>query len=245
MEGRLAVSEIFGPTLQGEGPSVGTPTIFLRLAGCDLACSFCDSAFTWNWKGTKFLHLKKFDKKKEVKVMSVSGITSTLLSIGADTKHLVISGGEPFLQQESLVPIVMQLKKLGWYIEIETNGKYIPSERITPYLDQINCSPKLPSSGFDNLHLQSIKFDSLQAIAAWGKAACFKFVVCKGSDIWEIQGIQKKTGILSSQIWLMPEGVTSESVIAHRKEVAELALKYNYKFTDRLHLHIWGSKRGY
>jgi len=86
----LKVNEIFGPTIQGEGKSSGMPCAFLRLSLCNLHCIWCDTPYTWNWKGTPFSHPEKFDQEKEIHIMSNEEILETLKTI--DVKNLVISG---------------------------------------------------------------------------------------------------------------------------------------------------------
>ena len=140
---KIKVNEIFGPTIQGEGRTVGKPVKFLRTAGCNLACVWCDTPYTWNWQGTDFEHPEKFDREKEIHDMSVDEIKTQLDQIGKDVKALVISGGEPMLQQNKLVPLLHLLKNDGYWVEIETNGTRAPSDEFLSLIDQINCSPKL------------------------------------------------------------------------------------------------------
>jgi len=147
---KLAVSEIFGPTIQGEGKTAGKPVVFLRLAGCNLACVWCDTPYTWNWIGTKFQHALKFNPKEQVKTLQMSDVLHQILEIGSQVKALVISGGEPLLQQQQLIPLLEALKAQGWWIEVETNGTIVPQSSFLALVDQVNCSPKLSNSGTDN-----------------------------------------------------------------------------------------------
>ena len=146
----IKVNEIFGPTIQGEGASAGRPVMFLRTSFCNLRCVWCDTPYTWNWKGTDYEHPDKFDPKKEVHDMTADEIVQQIQLNGKDIKALVISGGEPMLQQSKLIDVLRPLKQDGYWVEIETNGTIAPTQEFSDLIDQINCSPKLASSGADN-----------------------------------------------------------------------------------------------
>lgn len=162
---KLAVSEVFGPTVQGEGPSTGRPAVFLRLAGCNLACSWCDTPYTWDWTN--------YDKSKEVEVRPVASVfdevNDRLRQLrGSETALLVVTGGEPLLQAEALSALFNKLCRRGsnpMDVEVETNGTCYPinecddhtQERpLTPMWTWAGCrwfnvsynvSPKLSNSG--------------------------------------------------------------------------------------------------
>src|SRR4051795_10739521 len=106
----LVISEVFGPTWQGEGPSLGRRCGFVRLGRCNLACTWCDTPYTWDWT--------RFDPETELSRKAVSDICAELDAMGIDM--VVITGGEPLLQQRELVGLVDSLKQRGWRIEIET-----------------------------------------------------------------------------------------------------------------------------
>ena len=127
----LVVSEIFGPTFQGEGPSTGRRCLFLRLAGCTLACTWCDTPYTWDWRGVNGV---QFDPAREMKLLSVEEIVADLDRRGE--KFLVVSGGEPMLQLD--VPLVAALHAAGFQVAIETNGT-LP---VLDLLDWVCVSPK-------------------------------------------------------------------------------------------------------
>src|SRR5271170_594917 len=101
---KLKVNEIYGPVQQGEGKSSGLDVLFLRLSGCNLACSWCDTPYTWNWVGTKFVHPEKYDPMKEISFMDTNEVKVELDKL--NTKAVVISGGEPMLQQKPLLPLI-------------------------------------------------------------------------------------------------------------------------------------------
>lgn len=242
----ILVNEIYGPVKQGEGASAGNDVMFLRLAGCNLACIWCDTPYTWNWEGTVFKHPQKFDKKKEVHRMTVVQIINelyTCISGRNFEKALVLSGGEPMLQQNKLIPLLSNLKKEGWWIEVETNGTIVPTTEFIQNIDQFNCSPKTSNSGEDNPPKSRINEVALKTIALSGKGT-FKFVIQEEKDIPEIQEIISIGNIIPPQVWLMPEGRTKEEQIENQIKVHQLAKKHSYHFTPRLHVLEFGAKRG-
>jgi organic radical activating enzyme len=208
----LSVCEIFY-SIQGEGPSVGKPAVFLRLSGCNLRCAWCDSKFTW-------------------KRLPVSEITDIIKKIKKyPSKRLIITGGEPTLQQEGIVELLKKLK--GYTVELETNGS-IPF-KIGQYFEQINCSPKLESSGNKPYKLQ---------ILPSNKKVIYKFVIGKKSDLDEMKEYCKKYKIPKEKIYLMPLGITGEAISKISSWLIEICKKEGYNFSPRLHIIIWGNKRG-
>jgi 7-carboxy-7-deazaguanine synthase len=129
----LAVSEIF-ESIQGEGPSVGVPSVFLRLALCNLRCSFCDTPYTWDFK--------RFDRRAEVHEMKVAEVRDRVLAMRA--RNLVVTGGEPLLQREALAALLAELP--GHTVEVETAGTLLPGDALDACVTQWNVSPKLTSS---------------------------------------------------------------------------------------------------
>ena len=109
------MAEIF-ESLQGEGASAGAPAIFLRLAGCNLKCSFCDTPYTWD--------ATRFDLGRESNSLSIAEIVDSLGRFGS--QRLVVTGGEPLLQQRALEELLRELPEC-FIVEIETNGTITPS----------------------------------------------------------------------------------------------------------------------
>ena len=132
----LYVSECFGPTEQGEGKTAGKEVMFLRLAYCNLKCVFCDTPYTWQ---AKLL-------KTEVHKMTIEDVITKLQNRKV-IKSIVISGGEPLLQQKELISLCKWLRSTNWWIEIETNGTILPNKELVNLVNQFNCSPKLSNSG--------------------------------------------------------------------------------------------------
>jgi 7-carboxy-7-deazaguanine synthase len=237
----MKISEKIYQTFQGEGKSLGKPVLFLRTSGCNLACIWCDTPFTWNWVTSKFKHPKKYDKNKEIRIISVEDIIIELDSF--KVKNLVISGGEPMLQQQEIVELLTVLRSLGWWIEIETNGTIVPSDIFLHLIDQINCSPKLLNSGEDNHKYKRIVPSALKKLASSLKTN-FKFVVQNRRDIEEILNIINTYNIESPRVYLMPEGSTKEEQERIQLEIQAICLEYGFNFTPRLHILLFGDKRG-
>src|ERR1044072_5713610 len=100
---KLRISEIFY-SLQGEGKNIGTPVVFLRTALCNLKCTWCDTKYTWDWDN--------YDYKKEVKELDLASICEFIFSF--KVKHLVVTGGEPLLQQNRLAQVLSMVKPEGY-----------------------------------------------------------------------------------------------------------------------------------
>ena len=220
----LRVCEIFY-SIQGEGPSVGKPAVFLRLSGCNLRCTWCDSKFTWE----QLPFSKIADVVKEIKKYPV--------------KHLIITGGEPTMQQEGIVELLKKLK--GYTVELETNGS-IPL-KIGKMFNQINCSPKLESSGNKPYKLQILPSEKYQSkrsnVKGQMSKVIYKFVIGKKSDLNEMKEYCEKYKIPKDRTYLMPLGVTKETIGKTSAWLIETCKKEGYNFSPRLHIMIWGNKR--
>ena len=234
---QLIVSEIFGPTIQGEGASIGMPTMFLRLGICNLACDWCDTKYTWDWAN--------YDYTKELKRMSRQEVFNELLDKSKETPHvrrLVISGGAPMLQQSKWESIVDKLvTDLGWKVEVETAGTIAPTERVASLVSQFNVSPKLEHSG--NPVEKRYRPEVLRAFKNTDKAT-FKFVVRDVSDFEEIYAIVEGFSIELDKVFIMPEGQDPETISTRVNELVDRVVWEGYNLTTRLHVLLWGSKRG-
>jgi 7-cyano-7-deazaguanosine (preQ0) biosynthesis protein QueE len=221
----VIVSEIFGPTFQGEGPSAGQRAGFVRLGRCNLDCEFCDSRFTWDWAN--------YDPDRELSTWTAGDVLRRLESM--DVELVVITGGEPLLQQRRLVPLLEGCEARAWRVEVETNGTVAPGVEVS----QWNVSPKLANSGIalERRYRPVV----LRAFAATGRAV-FKFVVTTVDDLEEIQRMVDDCGL--DNVWIMPEGTDAETVIARLADLAEPVLARGWHLTPRLHILIWGDRRG-
>jgi 7-carboxy-7-deazaguanine synthase len=229
MTDALTVSEIFGPTFQGEGPQIGHRCGFVRLGRCNLACSWCDTPYSWDWS--------QYDPTVELSEQSVEAIVARLSTMAIDT--VVVTGGEPLLQQRRLVPLIGAFRRLKWKTHVETAGT-MAWDADGRLVDQWVVSPKLANSGMSAR--RRLRYDVLSQFAALG--AAFKFVVVEQDDLDEVAHIVGRAGVAARQVWVMPEGTTA-SVIANRTaELADAVLARGWNLTTRLHVLAWGDARG-
>ena len=218
-------------SLQGEGASTGTPSVFLRLALCNLACGWCDTKYTWQWQN--------YDYAQEVVSLDSGRVEEDILAYGCH--HLVITGGEPLIQQEELAPLVTSLKSIGFYCEVETNGTIAPSTQLCRDIAQWNVSPKLATSG-NALERRKLP----KVLEAFGSLpnAYFKFVIVGPEDIHEVCSLVDKIGLPRDRIILMPEGTTQEDIKARSGWVAQACVNEGFRFSTRLQILLWGDERG-
>ena len=222
--------EIFH-TLQGEGTLVGTPAVFLRMAQCNLACTWCDTKYTWDWKN--------YDYNKEVVEISPEDVEREVLGFGCS--HLVVTGGEPMMQQEQMAGLIGSLKGRGFTFEVETNGTIAPTPEMATYIDQWNVSPKLATSG--NSPEQRYFPGVLRSFASMPQAR-FKFVVTRESDMEEVRWLVQELAIPRERVLLSPEGRTPSVLQERSAWLSQLCVNENLRFSPRLHIYLWGDTRG-
>lgn len=240
-------AEIFH-TLQGEGVSMGAPAVFVRLSLCNLHCVWCDTDHTWNFSGTPWKHEKDavpgYTKHRKEDVIIEKGVDEVAEIVKAfGCRRVVLTGGEPLLQEAELVKLMAALcgDAEEWFFEIETNGTILPGAEFLAAVGQINVSPKLANSGMsEELRL---KPTVLAGLAATGKA-WFKFVVRDERDIGEIWALLERAGIPGNRVILMPEGRTVEALDKTAAWLAERCRDLGFRFSDRLHVRLWGDRRG-
>ena len=225
----MQVNEIF-KSIQGEGPNFGKPAIFLRTAQCNLKCTWCDTKYTWDWKN--------YDFQKEVKEMTIDEVKDAILDL--EIKHLVITGGEPLLQQDDLADLLSFLKP-DFYVEVETNCTILPNKMLTDLIDQWNVSPKTKNSGNP---LELCENNECYYFFANQENCFFKYVVENDSDIPEIKKFVTKYNIPENRVQLMTQASTKEEISMKEKSISELAKLHNFSFSPRLHVAMWGSQRG-
>lgn len=228
-DSELVVSEVFGPTWQGEGPSSGRRAGFVRLGRCNLSCQWCDSGYTWNWD--------RFDPAVELRRSSVDAVLGELVAMAVD--RVVVTGGEPLLQQRALLPLVAACNDRGWRVEVETAGTLALDPALVEVVAQWNVSPKLANSGLPVERRR--KPEVLKALEATGRAA-FKFVVMTPPDLAEVEELVGECGL--TDVWVMPEGTDAATVLAGLRQLAGPVLARGWNLTSRLHILIWGDRRG-
>jgi len=240
------VAEIFA-ALQGEGASIGRPCVFLRLSRCNLACHWCDTAYTWRFDGDNRPHkdgiaFARADNQMSLAAHDVAQRVHDLLPTGPAQRRVVITGGEPLLQAPALARMLDHLETLGGaYVEVETNGSVAPPPAIVTRVHQFNVSPKLAHSG--NPAELALRPEALDAFAADARAF-FKFVIATPDDAEQVHALARVHAIPPSRIWLMPEGRDPATLRARMGWLADICLHHGYALTDRLHIHLSGDTRG-
>ena len=202
-------------SLQGEGASVGSPAMFLRLAGCNLHCVWCDTKHAWG-----------------------SGIERTpqevanMVARSEGWDRLVVTGGEPVLQAADLEE-VFSLLPGEVKIEVETNGTVAPTPALIGRVTTWNVSPKLP-------HAESgCATPTLEAFRGLPNA-WYKFVV-RGEEDWEaVEALQ----LPRARVMLMPCAVDRAGYRSLLPDVAQMCIRHGVRLSPRLHVEIWDTEPG-
>lgn len=216
---------------QGEGKNVGRPSLFLRLSNCNLKCVWCDTAYTWDWE--------RYDKKEEQIEVALAELLKEISKYRC--KNIVITGGEPLLQQKELVALMQQLKPRGTFFEVETNMTLKPTSDLDRLIDQYNCSPKLANSGNSKAAREISK---LYPFFSKHPKATFKFVVAREGDLEEILELVDRYQIPNEKIYLMPEGCSAKELDSKIKWLLSFAKQYHFNLSDRWHIREFGNQRG-
>ena len=224
----LRISELFA-SLQGEGVSAGAPATFLRLGDCNLSCTYCDTPYSWDWQ--------RYERKSELTEEDVLVTAARVRALSP--RRMVITGGEPLLQQPALERLTGELAE--FFTEVETNGTLMPSELLRARIGQWNVSPKLASSGASLL--QRRKTSVLETFRDTERA-WLKFVISEPSDVNEARDLVAAVGWPKERVLLMPEARTPEELAERSPNVAKAALDCGYRFSTRLHVMLWGDTRG-
>ncbi len=239
--------EIFH-SIQGEGKSMGKPSVFIRLSLCNLYCIWCDTDHTWNWEGTRYPHVKdkdpqyrKFDKSASIIMATTEEIMELLSSYPCF--NIILTGGEPLVQQKDLLHLVTMMKRAEdtYRFEVETNGTLLPSPELDGYIDQYNVSVKLRNS--EVTEGERLKDRAIAYFVGNGKAS-FKFVIDGQGDLEEVLSLSNTYGISPERVYLMPQGMVSEELLSKQEWLVEACKSHGFNYTDRLHIHIYGDKRG-
>lgn len=225
--------EIFA-TIQGEGTTAGVPSVFVRLAECNLRCSWCDTKYTWDWAS--------HDRASETIELDIDEVARrTLDEAGRGVRTAVFTGGEPLLQQDELAELARRLREHGFRIEVETNGTVIPTEALAANIDQWNVSPKLASSG--NAARARHRPAALQWFAA-RTTTQLKFVLTSDEDVQEVSELVEALGLPRERVILTPEGSDATTIADRSRWLAERCRTHGYRLGTRLHVFFWGSERG-
>jgi organic radical activating enzyme len=230
--------EIFA-SIQGEGFSAGKECIFIRLSRCNLACVWCDTAYTWHFDGDARPHRDgvTYDRAEEQVVLTEAEAAERIIALGKD--RLVITGGEPILQAPSLARMLELLP--GIFVEVETNGTVRPPPALDRFVGQYNVSPKLSHSG-NPAELALLP----ERLAEWvdNSRAFFKFVVATVEDAREALSLADMHAIPRERMMLMPEGVLTSTLHAREEWLAPFCAEHSLTMSRRLHIEMFGDTRG-
>jgi organic radical activating enzyme len=225
----LRLSEVFD-SLQGEGVNTGKPCRFVRLAVCNLHCHYCDTKYTWDFE--------HYDYEREVREVSLAWAVEQLTT--APGQHVVITGGEPLLQQRALAKVLERVPA-ELFVEIETNGTRAPNATLLARVNQWNVSPKLSTAGDpENLRIRP---DALNALRDTGRAY-LKLVVKTEAERDEAEALRERFGFARDRTLLMPEAISRDELDARGPQVAAWAQALTVRYSGRLHVALWGGRRG-
>lgn len=228
----LNVNEIFGPTIQGEGPHTGQRVAFLRVAGCNLSCVWCDTPYSWDWE--------RYDRNEESHRMTLDEIADQIRPMEVD--RIVVTGGEPLMQQKYYAELA---KLTGCELDIETNGTRMPTDENVLAIDLFCVSPKLAHAGdSEEMRLKPDVLERFAYLSTIGKAF-FKFVAQEESDFEEIEKFIEAGKIPKNAVWIMPEGADPETHLTNTKKLADKIVAKGWHLSARLHVLIWGTERGH
>lgn len=230
----MPVIETFGPTIQGEGPSAGRACVFVRFAGCNLSCSWCDSAFSWH---PLIVRDTRHQTPDEI-VADVDALNSPR------TLPVVLTGGEPLLQQhrDPWPPMIGTLAadRPVW---IETNGTIAPTPTTLREADQLVVSPKLANAGGHRGH-QNPALDRRWLELSDDPRVHFKYVVASRADVLtvarEIDGRWP-----ADRTWVMPEATVGDELVGNYvADIVEATAAAGLNYSTRLHVLAWDDERG-
>jgi 7-carboxy-7-deazaguanine synthase len=222
----MLIAEIF-LSIQGEGELAGVPSVFVRTAGCNLRCAWCDTPYaSWQPEGVE---------------LSLAQILEEVKAHPA--KHVVVTGGEPMVAPE-IAPLTNRLRDLGLHITIETAGTVFQPVAC----DLMSISPKLKNSTptgswaerHERLRIQTGVLGELMARYEYQ----LKFVIEKREDVEEARGLAESLGASPARVILMPEGVDRDILRERGLWLAEICKEEGFRFSPRLHVELWGHRRG-
>jgi len=226
----VKISEIFY-SVQGEGMLVGTPSVFVRTSGCNLRCVWCDTPYTsWAPEGSE---------------QTVETILEETRQYPA--RHAVVTGGEPMIAPE-MAALTAGLRDLGLHVTVETAGTVFAAVSC----DLMSISPKLATSTpwerdggrwAPQHERHRIDVEVLRRLMA-AHAYQLKFVLERPEDLAEVRTIVERTGAARERVVLMPEGTDPDVLRARGPWLVEMAMQEGFRFSPRLHIELWGNRRG-
>jgi 7-carboxy-7-deazaguanine synthase len=247
----LEISEIFGPTVQGEGKKIGTPSVFIRFSKCNMSCSGFNVAYQTPNGETKYscdsyyavdtnfkTQWQRYENHKDL----IREVEKLFLEYKPD---IVITGGEPLIywKNDEFQKLLEYFILHDFNVTIESNGS-LPIDFTMPYQKKILFSLSVKLSNCGETLDKRININALTTIINHANAY-IKFVIDKNTideSTEEIHAILKQ--IPSVEVYLMPMGETLNELNDNAKKVIEMAIQNNFKYSDRTHIRVWDNKRG-
>jgi 7-carboxy-7-deazaguanine synthase len=246
-------------TIQGEGLFTGVPSLFVRVSGCNLRCCFQSSENKINLCDTFYSSWKP-----EKNLMEVETIENLIRNNIGNIKHLVVTGGEPFIFKKGLTELLKRISDLDLITTIETNGTLF-DETLGYFIDLFSISPKLSNSDPTEEKLKTINqylspslirqhkekrinYYVLQNMINFcnklSKMFQLKFVVSSIKDMEEVKDILLNlTGWCEENVYLMPEGISKTDLDDKKAWLIEECIKRGFNYSQRLHIDLWGQNR--
>jgi 7-carboxy-7-deazaguanine synthase len=230
----MLISEIFY-SIQGEGELTGMPSVFVRTSGCNLRCSWCDTPYaSWNPEG---------EQRSIAQIMAA-------IDAHPQAKHVVLTGGEPMIAKDVRL-LAAAIKESRRHLTIETAATVAPDgiacdlASLSPKL--LNSAPDAVAHGAWRKKHEATRWNPA-VVRAWldGYAYQFKFVVARPEDVDELEHMLAALDreIPRHKVLLMPEATTLEQMRGRAEWLGELCKARGYRYAHRLHIELYGNKRG-
>jgi 7-carboxy-7-deazaguanine synthase len=230
----MFIAEIFH-SIQGEGELTGVPSVFIRTSGCNLRCTWCDTKYaSWNPEGEDF---------------SVEAIVEKVKSY--PSRHCVLTGGEPMVAKDMAV-LAARLHEAGKHITIETAGTVAPNgiacdlASLSPKLTNSTPAPGAIAEAWRQRHDETRWQPAV--LREWIDAYPFqlKFVLESAADLAEMEALLEEIDrpIPPSKVLIMPQGIDAATIRGRDESLIDLCLRRGYRYCNRLHIELFGNKRG-
>jgi 7-carboxy-7-deazaguanine synthase len=232
----LPYTEAFGATIQGEGPAAGRLSDFLRFGGCNLSCSWCDSAFTWD--------ATQYNLREQISMLTAEEVLGLMPPDPAPV--VIVTGGEPLMNQrkDAFIHVLEGLKERGQQIHIETNGTLVPTVEVWKLVDLFIVSPKLPHAGLHKRSQDPALAPGWRAIHPYAECH-LKVVAQTPDDVARAVEIAKSHDWPKDRVWVMPEGITPDVINERWPAIANAAVEHRINACHRLHVLAWNDERGH